>query len=245
MRAALLGLICIVGLVTTKNGTDPFDVKPPFRRCFVNEEFTKCAPLCQPKCGQTKPKFCSLRCIPSCQCKTGFLRNRNGACVANCTDNTSRRTCAANEEFKDCGSACEPTCRNPRPRICSLECVVGCQCKSGFFRDDNNVCVKECDNASSNICSENEEFRQCGTACEPSCENPNPQSCTKKCVLNVCQCKRGFVRGANRTCIHQQDCPGGLKNFGRNTTTSMSVTSHPSTTVAHFIAEKKKKSSSI
>ncbi|VDO26289.1 unnamed protein product [Haemonchus placei] len=59
---------------------------------------------------------------------------------------TSRRTCAANEEFKDCGSACEPSCRNPRPRICSLECVVGCQCKSGFFRDDNNVCVRECDN---------------------------------------------------------------------------------------------------
>ncbi|VDO26288.1 unnamed protein product [Haemonchus placei] len=55
MRATLLGLICIVGLVTTKNGTDPFDVKPPFRRCFVNEEFTKCGPLCQPKCGQTKP----------------------------------------------------------------------------------------------------------------------------------------------------------------------------------------------
>ncbi|KAK5981520.1 hypothetical protein GCK32_004133 [Trichostrongylus colubriformis] len=148
--------------------------------------------------------FCSLRCVATCQCKSGFLKNENGACVANCTDNISKPACAPNEVFMECGSACEPHCRDPRPQVCSLECVPGCQCKSGFFRNDRNECVKECDNASSNICPENEEFKQCGTACEPSCKNPKPLVCTLQCLVNVCQCKHGFFRNSNNKCV--SDC---------------------------------------
>ncbi|CCD64159.1 TIL domain-containing protein [Caenorhabditis elegans] len=54
-------------------------------------------------------------------------------------------------------------------------------------------------------CPSNEEFRSCGTACEPTCQNPNPQVCTLQCILNVCQCSQGFVRGPNG-CVPPQDC---------------------------------------
>ncbi|ETN73858.1 trypsin Inhibitor like cysteine rich domain protein [Necator americanus] len=94
--------------------------------------------------------------------------------------------------------------------VCTLQCVIGCQCKSGFFRDDRNECVAECDNASSNICAVNEEFKQCGTACEPSCENPKPSVCSAQCVVNVCQCKSGFLRNSKEQCVEhceEDPCP--------------------------------------
>ncbi|VDO63367.1 unnamed protein product [Heligmosomoides polygyrus] len=109
--------------------------------------------------------------MANCQCKSGFLRNSNGACVANCTDDSSTPTCGPNSVFNECGSACEPTCRDPKPV------------------------------ASSNVCPENEEFKQCGTACEPTCENPNPLVCTLQCLVNVCQCKPGFFRNSMNKCV--------------------------------------------
>ncbi|KAL6744320.1 hypothetical protein Aduo_017268 [Ancylostoma duodenale] len=111
--------------------------------------------------------------------------------------------CGPNEEFKECGTACEPSCREPRPKVCTLQCVVGCQCKPGYFRNDKNECVAECDNASGNICPENEEFKQCGTACEPTCENPRPLVCTAQYILNVCQCKPGYFRNSQKKCVAQ------------------------------------------
>ncbi|RCN49199.1 trypsin Inhibitor like cysteine rich domain protein [Ancylostoma caninum] len=55
-----------------------------------------------------------------------------------------RRRCGRNEVFDACGSACEPTCRNPNPEVCTLQCVAGCRCRTGYFRNDNNECVKNC-----------------------------------------------------------------------------------------------------
>ncbi|VDM81054.1 unnamed protein product [Strongylus vulgaris] len=45
--------------------------------------------------------------------------------------------CGKNEIFTTCGSACEPTCNKPLPTICTMQCVVGCQCKPGFKRGRN------------------------------------------------------------------------------------------------------------
>ncbi|WKY12967.1 hypothetical protein Q1695_004076 [Nippostrongylus brasiliensis] len=179
------------------------DIKHLVSNCPVYIAWEKC---CKKPAGSTNMLLtvlgvCSQQCIGDCRCRKGFLRNDNGACVANCSDESSKPVCPKNSEFTDCGSACEPSCRDPRPKTCSLQCVVGCQCKPGFFRNDRNECVAECDNASGNVCSENEEFRQCGTACEPSCENPNPQVCTLQCILNVCQCKPGFFRDSNGKCV--------------------------------------------
>ncbi|XP_003700661.1 chymotrypsin-elastase inhibitor ixodidin [Megachile rotundata] len=56
-------------------------------------------------------------------------------------------------------------------------------------------------------CGPQETFRMCGPACQATCENPAPyciQVCTEGCF-----CKSGFVRGANGTCIPQNQCQVG------------------------------------
>ncbi|XP_054006958.1 chymotrypsin inhibitor-like [Hylaeus anthracinus] len=54
---------------------------------------------------------------------------------------SSAQQCGLNEEFKSCGSSCEPTCGVPKAQACTLECKTGCQCKNGFMRNSENECV--------------------------------------------------------------------------------------------------------
>ncbi|KAK9300096.1 hypothetical protein QLX08_007089 [Tetragonisca angustula] len=49
--------------------------------------------------------------------------------------------CGLNEEFKSCGTACEPSCDKPRADFCTMQCVIGCQCKSGYLRNGKGTCV--------------------------------------------------------------------------------------------------------
>ncbi|CAK9824630.1 Chymotrypsin inhibitor [Anthophora retusa] len=49
--------------------------------------------------------------------------------------------CGLNEEFTSCGSACEPSCAKPPTNICTLQCKIGCQCKSGYLRNREGTCV--------------------------------------------------------------------------------------------------------
>ncbi|CAI5452219.1 unnamed protein product [Caenorhabditis angaria] len=57
-------------------------------------------------------------------------------------------------------------------------------------------------------CGENEQLEECGTACEPSCDVPEYPFCTEQCLVNVCQCKAGFLRDKNsKKCIKPSDCP--------------------------------------
>ncbi|XP_068977250.1 chymotrypsin inhibitor-like [Bombus flavifrons] len=49
--------------------------------------------------------------------------------------------CGPNEEFNSCGSACVDTCEKPASPICTMKCVIGCQCKQGFIRNKENKCV--------------------------------------------------------------------------------------------------------
>lgn len=57
------------------------------------------------------------------------------------------------------------------------------------------------------VCDDNEDFKSCGTACEPTCATPNPRFCTEQCIVNVCQCSAGFVRAPNGKCVRQSSCP--------------------------------------
>ncbi|GBL55597.1 hypothetical protein AVEN_49484-1, partial [Araneus ventricosus] len=57
-------------------------------------------------------------------------------------------TCGANAEYRECGSACPPTCEDRgKKKICTLQCVSGCFCKKGFVKNNRGVCVKpqECE----------------------------------------------------------------------------------------------------
>ncbi|PIC25828.1 hypothetical protein B9Z55_018609 [Caenorhabditis nigoni] len=55
-------------------------------------------------------------------------------------------------------------------------------------------------------CGHNEVFLHCGSACEPSCEVPVIEICTLQCILDVCQCDHGFVRGPFG-CVRFEECP--------------------------------------
>ncbi|XP_076165702.1 chymotrypsin inhibitor-like [Ptiloglossa arizonensis] len=49
--------------------------------------------------------------------------------------------CGLNEEFRSCGSPCEPTCAVPVADFCTYNCKIGCQCKTGYLRNGGGTCV--------------------------------------------------------------------------------------------------------
>ncbi|XP_033341293.1 chymotrypsin inhibitor [Megalopta genalis] len=54
-------------------------------------------------------------------------------------------------------------------------------------------------------CPVNQEYNVCGTACEPTCSQPDPYACTYNCIIG-CQCKPGFVRNSVGACVTLQEC---------------------------------------
>ncbi|XP_076630823.1 chymotrypsin inhibitor-like [Colletes latitarsis] len=55
----------------------------------------------------------------------------------------STQQCGPNEEFNSCGLACPPTCGLPDTRMCTRQCVIGCQCKSGYKKKGNDCVLPE------------------------------------------------------------------------------------------------------
>ncbi|XP_001607369.1 chymotrypsin inhibitor-like [Nasonia vitripennis] len=47
-----------------------------------------------------------------------------------------------NQEWTTCGSACPPICDDKEPKMCTLQCVIGCQCKRGYLLNSDGKCVK-------------------------------------------------------------------------------------------------------
>uniref|UniRef100_A0A182T9Q8 TIL domain-containing protein n=1 Tax=Anopheles maculatus TaxID=74869 RepID=A0A182T9Q8_9DIPT len=50
----------------------------------------------------------------------------------------------ANEEYYNCASPCRRNCTNLGAPLenCTTMCVSGCFCKTGYFRREDNACVK-------------------------------------------------------------------------------------------------------
>ncbi|PRD23390.1 UNVERIFIED_CONTAM: Chymotrypsin inhibitor [Trichonephila clavipes] len=66
---------------------------------------------------------------------------KSNVCAFSCLK--SADSCRSNEVYKQCGSACPPTCSNRgENQICTLQCVAGCFCKEGLVRDDQGECVE-------------------------------------------------------------------------------------------------------
>ncbi|KHJ95370.1 trypsin Inhibitor like cysteine rich domain protein [Oesophagostomum dentatum] len=183
---------------------------------------------------------CTKQCVIGCQCKPGFYRNDNNTCVSvsDCSDyedeeDPHNKTCPPNEEYQTCGTACEPTCRNPSPvdvsswySAHSLERskLICRKCVPRNVLSDVSVSVVSTGTTTTPVslsltaaimmtateeespqetCPPNEVFKECGTACEPTCRNPYPLKCTKQCVVG-CQCKPGFYRNEKNVCV--SDC---------------------------------------
>ena len=49
--------------------------------------------------------------------------------------------CGYNEVYTNCGTACPLTCEKPNIGPCTLQCVIGCQCKKGYLRNKFGKCV--------------------------------------------------------------------------------------------------------
>lgn len=121
---------------------------------------------------------------------------------------TTEIRCPINEEFNECGPACQTNCTR-KPDICTLQCVSGCFCRAGFVRqtDEQSPCVPrhECP------CRNNEFYNPCGSACPDSCASRS-ERCTKQCVPG-CFCRQGFVLATNSSsslCIPPNECQNQL-----------------------------------
>ncbi|XP_078032931.1 chymotrypsin inhibitor-like [Augochlora pura] len=49
--------------------------------------------------------------------------------------------CPENEQYNVCGTGCEPSCSQPDSHNCTFNCVMGCQCETGFVRNSTGACV--------------------------------------------------------------------------------------------------------
>jgi len=131
---------------------------PPTGECGQNARRQTCGSACAPTCANPNPgPTCVLPCIDGCFCEEGYLKAANGVCVRpqECDsvphipnmqipqfNAPPPPKCGEDEEYRTCGSACIPTCAIPLPRPwCTRQCAVGCYCKEGYLRNEENVCV--------------------------------------------------------------------------------------------------------
>ncbi|XP_011166052.2 chymotrypsin inhibitor [Solenopsis invicta] len=49
--------------------------------------------------------------------------------------------CALNEEWTTCGTACPQTCDSLPNQPCTMQCVIGCQCREGYVLNSSRQCV--------------------------------------------------------------------------------------------------------
>ncbi|XP_076164678.1 chymotrypsin inhibitor-like [Ptiloglossa arizonensis] len=67
------------------------------------------------------------------------------------------------------------------------------------------VCIGMMNTVVNAQCSPNEQFKQCSSACEPTCSNKYP-ICDSICRSPKCQCQRGFVRDKAGKCVPMNSC---------------------------------------
>lgn len=202
------GCFCEDGYVRDDNENCILPQDCPNITCTGNEVYSECgANGCQNTCDNPNlEQVCRGICIPGCVCEEGFVRDANGICIS---QNLCPRTeCTKDHEYyTDCGTACPLYCNVPFVNFCTLQCVPGCFCEDGYFRDTNGNCVlpQDCPKID---CPEHEVYSDCeANGCQNTCENPNmSQLCDGMCIPG-CVCEEGYIRDANGTCVSIDQCP--------------------------------------
>ncbi|KAJ3630228.1 hypothetical protein MTP99_011433 [Tenebrio molitor] len=115
-------------------------------------------------------------------------------------------TCGANEKYDRCGTYCPATCQVPFIEQCEEVCIAGCFCEEGYIRENlagKCIPVDDCENA----CRDNEEYKECGLTCPPTCQAPVP-SCANNCCGKGCFCKEGYIlEDVSQECVAADQCP--------------------------------------
>ncbi|XP_069497505.1 epidermal growth factor-like protein [Ambystoma mexicanum] len=127
-----------------------------------------------------------------------------------------QKSCQTDAQYANCGTACPITCDNYSnpPKICTLQCVIGCACKDGYVLENatsqNCISPSECKKP----CLGNAQYKTSGTACPLTCENyGKPLGCTDQCVCTKqcevgCVCDDGYVleNESSDLCVHLRAC---------------------------------------
>ncbi|XP_015793763.1 von Willebrand factor-like [Tetranychus urticae] len=159
----------------------------------TSKVFTDCGSLCPPTCAKPKPGICATVCVEGCFCPKGTIENAAGKCV---------KQCSKSKVFNSCGSPCPPTCANPNPGFCGTACVRGCFCPKGTLENAYGECVEQCSsNGPASYDYIPKVYSTCGSACPPTCANPNP-ICSQQCVEG-CFCPKGTIEDASGKCVKQ------------------------------------------
>ncbi|XP_012063365.1 PREDICTED: chymotrypsin inhibitor-like [Atta cephalotes] len=63
-----------------------------------------------------------------------------------CSTTIAQRWCQRNKEWSTCGLVCPPSCNTLSNQACTLQCVIGCQCKNGYLLNslEEYVLPSEC-----------------------------------------------------------------------------------------------------
>ncbi|KAL1243849.1 Serine protease [Trichinella spiralis] len=213
------GCFCVDGFVRDSRGRCiPMSLCPNKvnSSCPENEVFQECGSACPETCDTVSSGFerpCTGNCIAGCFCKNGYVRGYDGKCIPpeDCGKPNNDK-CGSNEVFMKCGSACPATCDSIRSENiipCTKECVSGCFCKSGYVRASTGECLAPEACGDFFVCGPNEIYKQCGTACPATCEEPNP-SCSLICASG-CFCLDGLVRARDGKCVKLEECPASDK----------------------------------
>lgn len=169
-----------------------------------HEYYTDCGTACPLSCAVPSVEFCTLQCVPGCFCEDGYVRDDNGNCIL--PQDCSNQGCSENEVFSNCFiSECQNSCINPNLfDECSESCTPGCVCIEGYVRDLDGRCIRldQCPRCP----KPHENYSDCGTACELTCDAPSVEFCTEQCVAG-CFCDEGYIRDRNNDCILPEDCP--------------------------------------
>ncbi|KAJ8724344.1 hypothetical protein PYW08_015818 [Mythimna loreyi] len=114
------------------------DCPPPGCGGDPNAVYSVCPGACPLTCTNPDPQICTEQCLePGCVCRVGFVLNEDtGKCVER--ENCPVPVCEdPNAVYKVCPSACEPTCANPKPEVCTDQCLSpSCVCKEGFVLNE-------------------------------------------------------------------------------------------------------------
>ncbi|XP_043789119.1 chymotrypsin inhibitor-like [Apis laboriosa] len=74
-------LLLIVAMVCCCSAYPDRSAQSTNEECPLNEEFTSCGSECVDTCEKARSPVCNMKCFIGCQCKPGFVRNRENRCV--------------------------------------------------------------------------------------------------------------------------------------------------------------------